>query len=302
MAKTKKRDEKSDKSEDIKEVQRATMEEGVENANADAEREADAETPIPADGTTVDASKAELDGIYADMLKNANEFNAAARSNNLVLTVKLTDIAGELEKRYVVVKTSIVFRELVDDADPMMAAIKMHHFPVMRHKDVKDEMGLVTRSVEEVMRQIDLAKLCKFAADRGKEIAKNPGWLFLAQKVNQLLTARQAVDLGINPKVIYDSFYMSETAKKLDMGQTPASNTAILKLMQTVLDGLHDGLKANSHDVNYLVALYGKKGKGALTVACSNHANFRNLIGDVAYRAANGLTYGVEFKAVEAKK
>ena len=89
--------------------------------------------------------------------------------------------------------------------------------------------------------------------------------------MNFLLTAQKAVDLGIDPKAVNDSYAMSEIAREFDMGKNPTSKTNLLKTLQTVITAmLGEQYKATSHDVNFLMSVYSKKNRKALTVTCAN--------------------------------
>lgn len=45
--------------------------------------------------------------------------------------------------------------------------------------------------------------------------------MHIAQKMNFLLTAQKAKDLGLDPQKVNDSYAMSEIARQFDMGKNP---------------------------------------------------------------------------------
>ena len=142
-------------------------------------------------------------------------------------------------------------------------------------------------------RQIDLLKLHKYCG----KIGANENWAHIAQKMNFLLTAQKAVDLGINPKAVNDSYAMSEIAREFDMGKNPVSKTNLLKTLQTVITAmLGEQYKATSHDVNFLMSVYSKKNRKALTVTCSNHRYFRNYLAEVCHRIVTGKSYELDYR------
>ena len=114
------------------------------------------------------------------------------------------------------------------------------------------------------------------------------------------MTAQKAVDLGVKPdrlKEIHDSYAMSEIAKQIDMGKTPTSKTNILKTLQTIITAmLGDEVKATSHDVNYLMSVYSRKNRKALTVTCANHKYFRGYLAEICNHIVTGNPYDVDFK------
>jgi len=80
------------------------------------------------------------------------------------------------------------------------------------------------------------------------------------------------------------------------MGKTPTSKTNMLKTLQAVIDAmLGEGkFKATSHDVAYLLSVYSRKNRAALTVTCANHRYFRNYIAEVCHRCATGKSYEID--------
>ena len=171
----------------------------------------------------------------------------------------------------------------------------MLSFITIATKDEKkgDDM-IPVRSPVEKEKQIDLEKLHKYCG----KIGSDENWSHVAQKLNMLLTAQKAVDLGLDPKKINDSYAMSEIARSFEMGKTPTSKTNILKTMQMVIDAMiGEAYKVTSHDVNYVMSVYSKKNRAALTVTCANHKFFRNYMAEVCHRIVTGKKYEVDFKA-----
>lgn len=81
------------------------------------------------------------------------------------------------------------------------------------------------------------------------------------------------------------------------MGKNPTSKTNLLKTLQTVITAmLGEQYKATSHDVNFLMSVYSKKNRKALTVTCANHRYFRNYLAEVCHRIVTGKTYELDFK------
>ena len=176
----------------------------------------------------------------------------------------------------------------------MLTAVTTLSFVTIGVKDEqKGDDKVPVRAIVDKERQIDLLKLHKYCGS----IGANENWSSIAQKMNFLLTAQKAVDLGIDPKVVNDSYAMSEIAREFDMGKNPTSKTNLLKTLQTVITAmLGEQYKATSHDVNFLMSVYSKKNRKALTVTCANHRYFRNYLAEVCHRIVTGKTYELDFK------
>lgn len=243
----------------------------------------------------------DLETVHHDMETCAAEYNAA---RDLVTVTNLNKRMKDLEDEYVVKRQAGVFGVLLGRDNPILEAVKTREFSTYRHRDnVDKDSGVTSREIVEVMRPVDLAKLCKYSADRNPDRNLTPDrlWVFKVQRFNQLMTARAAVELGLNVKDVYSSYYMNEKAKEIEMGKTPTSNTQLLKALQACLDAILPGYKATSHDVAYLLLMYCKKGKKALSVAAANHGTMRQLVTDMLYHLVTGNNYAVEYKRIEAK-
>ena len=206
-------------------------------------------------------------------------------------------IAADLEQKineYGAESMALCFEEVKATEDPMLEAVKRLTYPAIAVKDEKvGESEIIVRTVIDRDRPIDLLRLDKFCGGIGHD--KN--WAHIAQKMNFLLTAQKCIDLGISPKAVNDSYSMSEIAREFDMGKNPTSKTNLLRTLQTVVTAmLGEGYKATSHDVNFLLSVFAKKNRKALTVTCANHKNFRGYIAEICHRIVTGKPYVVEFK------
>lgn len=241
------------------------------------------------------AKKAELREKAEELVKS---YNDAIQSGNYEGAYKANEEIEQTVNEY----TSIVRDECFEDCkaaeNPMLEAITRLSFVTIGTKDSKKgDEKIPVREIVEKERAIDLLKLHK-AVDGGIGADKN--WAHIAEKMNFLLTAQKAVDLGINPKEVNDSYAMSEIAKQIDMGKTPTSKTNLLKTLQTVITAmLGEEVKATSHDVNYLMSVYSRKNRKALTVTCANHKYFRGYLAEICNHIVTGNSYVVEYKKVK---
>jgi len=239
------------------------------------------------------AKLAQLRSDAEDLVKNYNEaiqngkFEDAAKADKAI-----TDKVNE----YTAVVRDMCFEDCKNSDDPMLTAVKTLSFMTIGVKDEqKGDDKVPVRSVVDKERQIDLLKLHKHCGS----IGANENWSHIAMKMNFLLTAQKCVDLGIDPKDVNDSYSMSEIARDFDMGKNPTSKTNLLKTLQTVITAmLGEGYKATSHDVNYLMSVYSKKNRKALTVTCANHRFFRNYLAEVCHRIVTpGASYAVDYRS-----
>ena len=242
------------------------------------------------------AKMAELDAKLREQVKQFNDAMLDGRFNDATkLNTEMEETTGE----YAGIARGICFDECAATEDPMMEAIKRLSYKVIAVKDAKKdkEDAIATREVIEKDRQIDLLKLHKYIQGG---IGHDKGWNHYVEKFNFLMTAQKAVDLGIDPKSVNDSYAMSDISKQIDMGKTPTSKTNILKTLTTVVQAMvGEEYKPNSHDVAFLLSVYSRKSRKALTVTCANHKYMRGYLMEICHRVVTGKTYDLEFKSVK---
>ena len=95
------------------------------------------------------------------------------------------------------------FEDCKNTDNPMLTAVTTLSFVTIGVKDEqKGDDKVPVRAIVDKERQIDLLKLHKYCGS----IGANENWSSIAQKMNFLLTAQKAVDLGIDPKAVNDSY------------------------------------------------------------------------------------------------
>ncbi|MBR2340882.1 MAG: hypothetical protein IKA72_00535 [Clostridia bacterium] len=208
------------------------------------------------------------------------------------------------EKQYIELYQKQVFKTLCEKENPIVEAITMHSFKVPSHSVKTNDDGVMTHiETSEKDRQIDLLKFCKYAD-------LDTDWQYTASRFNQLLCLRAATELGYSKKDIEKlatTYFLEQKAREVEMGGTPTSNSQLVKLLQTVIDGIvyqekvvdgkpieENAYKCNNHDVAYLLALYTKKGKGALSVQVAKNDFLRRIIATVLHRIITNGKYSVE--------
>lgn len=238
---------------------------------------------------------AKMAQLRSDAEALVKDYNDAVQNGKSDDAIKADRAMTEKINEYTGIVRDMCFEDCKATEDPMLTAVRLLSYVTIGVKDEqKGDDRVPVRSIIEKERQIDLLKLHKYCG----KIGADENWFNIAQKMNFLLTAQKAVDLGIDPKAVNDSYAMSEIARDFDMGKNPVSKTNMLKTLQTVITSmLGDGYKATSHDVNFLMSIYAKKNRKALTVTCANHKYFRNYLAEICHRIVTGKSYEIEFKA-----
>lgn len=251
-----------------------------------------------------------------------SRYNDAMKDNDNKAMRQAEEDLKKAEGTYREDKQSQLFSLLKETENPVLEAVKQHSFLTYTHKMNKVEgvdMGLEIAENKRI--QIDLVRFCTVCG-------LSVDWVLEAQKFNKLLCLRTAKELGLSDsevKKIDDSFAMNKLLKKAECGETPTSNTQMLKALQQIVDkvlyveataeemmtpegkpvknptGTKNRYRVNNSDVKYLVATYTKKGKAALSVAVSKNKAFIDVIADILHRIVTENSYTVEYQAIKTK-
>lgn len=234
----------------------------------------------------------------ANLDKTVNPVVEITDENGKTAEKLIRDAMEFIVGKYTNISRDECFKALKETDDPMLEAVKQLTYPSIKIVDVqgkKDGSELAKTIINDTEKSIDLFKLHKYVGGDG--IGANKQWPYMVEKFNMLMTAQKAVDLGINPKKINNSYAMSEISDGIDLGKTPTSKTNILKTLQSIITAMiGEEYKATSHDVNYLLSIYSRKSRKALTVSCANHRYMRQYLMEICHRIALGKVYDVEFK------
>ena len=251
-------------------------------------------------------AKAEaLTQVYNDQVQSGNfaprmEHPTAEKDKDgkpVIETVLVDDVIQLTVNEYTNIARDECFEILVAAEDPMLAAVLMLEYPTIRIVDKKDENKIPVRTIEDSTKYIDLLKLHK-KVNGG--IGKDKNWHLMIEKLNLLMTAQKAIDLGIDPKSVNDSYAMSDIAKQIDLGKNPTSKTKILETVQIVVTAMiGENFKAKSHDVNFLFSVYSKKSRKALTVSCANHKYMRQYMMEICHRITTNGSYALDYKKIK---
>lgn len=239
--------------------------------------------------------EAKLKELKATVEEKVKAYNEAMQDGKFDEVSKLDTEITDTVNEYTSIVRDMCFEDCAASDDPMMAAVTALSFMTIGVKDTKrGDEKLPVREVIEKERQIDLLKLHKFV-DGG--IGHNKEWVYMIEKFNLLMTCQKAKDLGVDPTAINDSYAMSEIAKGYDLGKNPASKTNLLKTLTAIVQAMvGEEYKPVSHDVNFLLSVYSRKSRKALTVTCANHKYMRGYIMEICHRIVTGKTYEVDYK------
>lgn len=254
------------------------------------------------------ATKRTLSVIEAEIKTNIRNYNEAVDNGNFTAMTEADNKQAELEKEYAQLAEVVCYANLKKMENPMLEAVKAYGFNVVGHKDVKTiekivedgeekTITITTREATIKEKQIDLIKFDNYG---GKTVSINPMWKYEIQSLNQLFCIRTAQDMGVPFEPA--SYYMDKIARRIEDGETPVSNTAMLEALQNLVDMIifegedKNKYRANSRDITAILKQYTKSGKARLGIAVAKHNYFTRIIGKVLYRIATGEQYTLEYK------
>ncbi len=243
---------------------------------------------------------------YNEAVQNGNfaptievpKIDASGNPTGDTETMLIREVVEQLINEHTAIAREECFDALKATDDPMIEAVKQLTFSTIRINDKKvgeDKQKIPVSFIENTERPIDLLKLHKYVGGDG--IGKDKNWAYIIEKLNFLMTAQKAVDLGIDPKTINDSYAMSDISKQINFGKTPTSKTNLLKTLQAIVTAMiGEEYKATSHDVAFLMSVYSRKNRAALTVSCANHKYMRQYMAEICHRIVLEKSYALDYK------
>ena len=246
-----------------------------------------------------------LEGLIKGLEELVEKGNKAISAGRLKAFNDVQNELVEVEKEYAKLAATIVYDELLKQDNPIEAAIRKYCYGIIKHREVKsDDKSVIGLELVERERQIDLLAFCEYSHRFKTGVQLNSEWQYNASKLNQLMCLRAAKTLKCSDaeiKHISDTDFLKEQARRIEMGETPISDTQIAKALQSVIDQIifaDDGkggnqYKCNSHDVAYMLGCYTKKGKKALSLAVAKDGFFRLVIMEICLRILENGRYTV---------
>lgn len=256
-------------------------------------------------------AKRTLSTIEAEIKANIKAFNEAVGNEDFSAIATANAEQDKLEKEYASLAEKVCFAKLKEAENPMLEAIKTYGYDVLKHKDInitessvvdgeEVEVSYVKRELTIKEKQIDLIKFDNYG---NKTVSVNSMWRYELQTLNQLFCIRTAQELKVD--FVPQSYFMDKMARRIEDGETPVSNTAMLEALQKLVDMVVyeakedkdvNKYRANSRDVTAIIMQYTKSGKSRLGIAPAKHNYFANIIGKVLYRIVTGEQYTLEYK------
>lgn len=239
--------------------------------------------------------------------ESLKEYNDLYQSGEFQKAGDLKENISQDVNKYTKLCREQCFAECRDAENPMHEACQRIQYDTIRLKEEELEDHTKVLKIVDAKRNIDLEKLHKFV---NGGIGAESDWIFKAEKLNFLLTAKAAEELNAtlpNGKKftlneLSKCYAMKSISKQIEFGKNPLSNTNFLKTLNVVVKAmLGEEFKATSHDVAYLKQTHAKPSKAALKVQCSNHKSMRLFLMHVCHRILNGekVYYGIESKEIK---
>ena len=251
---------------------------------------------------TKEKKMARLAELRQGLEDEVSKYNEYFQNGKIEEAFRCNEGIEQTVNEYTAISRDIAFDEILECENPMIEAVKRLTFESIAVKeekrDITDGEKIPVKVIVARDKNIDVLKLQNYGKKKGIDhIGCDKNWEYLIQKFNFLMTVQTAIDIGANPKEIRDCYDITAIARDIDMGKTPTSKTNILKTLQIIVTAMiGEGYKATSHDVNYLLKIYNKKGRKALTVVCANHRYMRQYICEICNHIVTKDTYGVDCK------
>ena len=193
----------------------------------------------------------------------------------------------------------VKYAEFLEAENPMTAAIKAFYVDVVKIKEeVSKEDGSITdiKFDDTKKARVDLEKFCEFGD-------LDTTWCRDADKLLVLLTLRETNVFAIKPsELTKKSFYFIEQVNKKINGETPDSNTQVVKLLQKIIDAVigNGAYRCTNHDLIFIHDAVTKLDtKDKCTIAMLNSRQFKTVLMSV-FAHCLGESYKV--KAAKVKK
>ncbi len=237
--------------------------------------------------------------IRDELAALVKDYNESMQFGEFKVMRKLDEsIKAKLEE-YTKEAKSERFKELAATENPMLEIARDMTFATLKVVDKEEEDGPV-RKIEPADKAIDPLELHK-RIDGG--IGADHMWPYMVERLNMLLTAATAKDLGLDAKQVKSTMLMHEEADKIEMcSDKKATNAAILADIQKTMDAmLGTGYTATNAMVQYLLKVHERGGKASLTVKCSNHAGMRGHMVVICHAAVTGDPFILDYKQKKSK-
>lgn len=235
------------------------------------------------------------------------EYNKTLLESGAIKCATLGGEIGKLSNELVKCYKVVAFEDLLATDKPLINAIIKLDIPVKRAKERKPEdMNVKLYSIDDATIRIDIKEFESYAK---RQLAVDKDWHHMVAKFNYLLLTYAIENLVKNKEIresevakIRDSYHMKEIARAINLGETPTSNTQMLKQLNTIIAAIigeevkigDKAVKATSHDVFWLQGVYMSKNKKALTAKQATNNQLQGIITEIMH----GLLTGREYKVI----
>lgn len=268
---------------------------------ADNRRDAQLVSETTTEGTNVTVDKKQE--IYDAIVALVDEYNESADYKEFKVMKEIDKKIADKVQEYSEAAEAECFAEILEAENPMKRAAEVVRYSTVKVRDVKED-GTLTRVIEASSKQIDPLRLHKKAKDG---IGADKTWFLMIEKLNLLMTCRRAIELGLDPKQVQNSYSMSEEACKIEclLSETDptkydknAADEVLRQDVQKVVDAmLGEGFSVTDVMINYLLMIYTRKdSRKALSVTCANHKYMRTYILDICHAAVTGNEFCLGYK------
>lgn len=198
----------------------------------------------------------------------------------------------------------VKYAEFLATEHPVITAVKEFYIETVKIKESRDkEDGSITGvNFDKKQSRIDLEKFCEFGD-------LDTAWAHDCSKLLALLTLRETDVYAIKPaELAKKSFYFISQVRAKKEGETPDSNTQIVRLLQKIIDEaifVDDGngknvYKCTNHDLAFIQDAVTKMDtKEKCTIAMLNERQFKTVMMSVF---AHCLGEAYKVKAAKIKE
>lgn len=180
-----------------------------------------------------------------------NEVKNALKENDLaVFAEKKTALAKAVDEWNANLQ-NVAFEALLGCEHPVIAAVQQFYIDAYRIKETTDkDSGKITDiALDKRPRRIDLEKFCEWGH-------LDTAWARSSSELRDMLEARETELYSLKPsELAKKSFYFISVMRKKEAGETPDSNTQIVRQLQKIIDE----------------AIFIDNGKGKNAYKCTNH-------------------------------
>lgn len=242
--------------------------------------------------------RAEIDALVNERNECA-EFgeHRAVKKKDKDIAEKVSSYNSRAEEDY--------FKTLLAKKNPLLEAAKMLRYEGIKASERKQDDGSTKMVVDKASRTIDPLTLHKKSE---KGIGVDKGWNSHVEALNCILTARRAVELGIDPAEVIKNYKMAEEAIAIvdaflrDDDPTKLDKNEFDKWLKEYIQDLVNKMtgvgEVTESMVNYLLSIYSRKSsKADLEVACSAHKYMRQYMLEICNAAATGNPFSISYKA-----